>query len=174
MPITPLKFSEVLVLDTTASLDKYLPKFVKDNHAYGIGNVVRGMHFQNPVPQTKLVECECGKAWNVVIDVRSDSPTFGQWDSVILEENDNKKLYIPEGFAHGFYTLGEENYIIIKLTTEHDKGNSITVAWDDGAVGIDWPFLDKDKPPILSPEDVGKPKLSDIPVAQLPKCKTAI
>lgn len=169
MAIIPLKFPEVLVFDTTVSIDARMPEFVKDNHAYGIGNVVRGMHFQNPNPQIKLVECDCGKVWNVVVDVRFGSPTFGQWDAVVLEEDDNKKLYIPAGFAHGFYTLAEENYLIIKLTAEKMEECAQTFAWDDDEVAIDWPFMDKSVPPILSPEDVDHPKLSEISMAMLPK-----
>lgn len=169
MAIIPLKFPEVLVFDTTVSIASRLPEFVKDNHAYGIGNVVRGMHFQQPNPQAKLVECECGQTWNAVVDVRFGSSTFGQWDAVILAEEDNKKLFIPAGFAHGFYTLSEENYLIIKLSAPYDNAGSQTFSWDDAEVAIDWPFLDKTVEPILSPDDRDKPLLSEIAIATLPK-----
>ncbi len=165
MPITPLKFPEVLVIETSASIESRLPVFVKDNHSYGIGNVVRGMHIQPG--QAKLVHCECGSVWNAIVDARPGSTTFGQWDWVELDEGDNKRLYIPVGFAHGFYTKAGENYLIIRQSAEHSPERQVTFAWNDAAIAVEWPFIDKSVPPILSVGDTDKPPLSQIPPALL-------
>ncbi|WP_199624242.1 dTDP-4-dehydrorhamnose 3,5-epimerase [Paenibacillus alkalitolerans] len=143
------------------SLEKadILYQFVQDNQSLSkeVG-VLRGLHYQlNPKAQTKLVRTLTGAIYDVVVDIRKDSPTFGQWIGVILSEWNKRQLLVPKGFAHGFCTIMPNTQVFYKVdeyySPEHDRG----IAWDDPDLGIDWPSTS----PILSDKDQKHPRLKD-------------
>lgn len=133
--------------------------FVQDNHSLSAEvGVLRGLHYQlNPAAQTKLVRVISGEIIDVVVDIRRNSPTYGQWESFVLSGSNKCQLLIPQGFAHGFCTLVPNCEIIYKVdqyySPEHDRG----IAWNDPALGIDWPT----STPILSEKDGKQPILAD-------------
>ncbi|MCU6600467.1 dTDP-4-dehydrorhamnose 3,5-epimerase [Peribacillus frigoritolerans] len=134
-------------------------KFVQDNHSLSKNaGVIRGMHYQvNPKAQTKLIRVLTGAIYDVVIDIRKGSPTYGQWEGFILSEHNKRQLLVPKGFAHGFCTITENVNVVYKVdelySPEHDSG----IAWDDDDLGIDWPISN----PILSDKDSNYPKLKN-------------
>lgn len=113
--------------------------FVQDNHSRSQKGVLRGMHFQNPGAQGKLVRVVNGAVFDVVVDLRRSSPTFGQWTGVELSAGNRRMLWVPEGFAHGFLTLEDGTDFLYKCTTPYSPQGEHTLAWDDPDVGIDWP-----------------------------------
>ena len=123
--------------------------FVQDNHSRSSINVVRGLHFQEKFPQGKLVRVSRGKVFDVAVDVRPNSFTYGQHVSNILSEENFHQMYIPPGFAHGFLTLDKENIVLYSCTNYRNKESETTIAWDDKDLKIKWPI----KKPILSPKD---------------------
>lgn len=127
-------------------------KFVQDNESKSKKGVLRGLHFQTKYTQGKLVRVTKGKVFDVAVDLRKDSPTFGIWEGIILSEENKKQFYIPEGFAHGFLVLSDEaifNYKCTNLyTPQYDSG----LLWNDKEVGIKWPLDDIDKV-LLSEKD---------------------
>lgn len=126
--------------------------FVQDNHSYSLKGVLRGLHYQFlPYPQGKLVRCISGKIFDVVVDIRKKSKTFGQWIGVTLDSVKHHQLWIPEGFAHGFLTLSNEAIVSYKTTQYWMKDYESTIKWDDPDISIDWPNI-KMKP-ILSDKD---------------------
>ena len=138
-------------------------KFVQDNHSRSKKGVLRGLHFQNPRPQGKLVRVVRGAVFDVAVDLRQGSPTFGKWYGVILSDENHRMLYIPEGFAHGFLVLSDEADFFYKCTdfyySEYDAG----ILWDDPDIGINWPFEEYGiKEPILSEKDRKLPRLCEI------------
>jgi dTDP-4-dehydrorhamnose 3,5-epimerase len=134
-------------------------KFIQDNHSLSAEpGVLRGMHYQlNPKAQTKLIRVISGAIYDVIVDIRKDSPTFGQWEGFILSEFNKRQLLVPQGFAHGFCTLVPNTQVIYKVdeyySPEHDRG----IAWNDPALAIDWPVSS----PILSDKDTRHPLLKD-------------
>lgn len=114
--------------------------FVQDNHSRSQKGVLRGLHFQNPAPQGKLVRVVRGAVWDVAVDLRRSSPTFGQWYGVELSGANHRMLWVPEGFAHGFVTLEDDTDFLYKCTAPYAPANEHTLAWDDPAVGIAWPL----------------------------------
>ncbi|RMD47376.1 MAG: dTDP-4-dehydrorhamnose 3,5-epimerase [Aquificota bacterium] len=137
-------------------------EFVQDNHSKSVKGVLRGLHFQkNPYAQGKLVRCIKGEIFDVAVDIRKGSPTFGNWVAQVLTEENKYILWIPEGFAHGFLTLSEEAEVIYKVSgkeysPEHDTG----IRWDDPDIGIKWP-LDEVGKVLLSEKDKNLPFLKD-------------
>ncbi|WP_414714432.1 dTDP-4-dehydrorhamnose 3,5-epimerase [Sphingobium sp.] len=137
--------------------------FVQDNESRSArSGTVRGLHFQSePHAQGKLVRCTAGALFDVAVDIRSGSPTFGQWAGETLTPENGKQLWVPPGFAHGFCSLEPDTVICYKVTgyysAECDKG----LRWDDPAIGIVWP--DAADPETLSPKDRGQPLLADLP-----------
>jgi dTDP-4-dehydrorhamnose 3,5-epimerase len=128
--------------------------FVQDNVSFSIRNVLRGLHFQYPAWQGKLVTCLRGEIFDVAVDLRRDSPTFGRWHGEVLSEQNHRQLYIPQGFAHGFGVLSDEALVSYKCTEYYSPSDEQTLIWNDPAVGIDWPIQD----PMLSDKDAkGKP-----------------
>jgi len=114
--------------------------FVQDNQSLSLGSVVRGLHFQlPPKAQGKLLRVLEGKVWDLVIDLRADSPTFLRWMAVELDDRDNRMFYIPPGFAHGFATLSERTTILYKCTAEYDSTCDTGIRWNDPALNIPWP-----------------------------------
>ncbi|RAR42390.1 dTDP-4-dehydrorhamnose 3,5-epimerase [Paenibacillus sp. MDMC362] len=133
--------------------------FIQDNHSLSSEpSVLRGLHYQlNPKAQTKLIRVLTGAIYDVVVDIRRNSPTFGQWVGVILSEHNKRQLLVPKGFAHGFCTLVPNTQVLYKVdeyySPEHDRG----ILWNDPALGIDWPMSN----PILSDKDQRHPLLKD-------------
>ncbi|MHB1036368.1 MAG: dTDP-4-dehydrorhamnose 3,5-epimerase [Pirellulales bacterium] len=139
--------------------------FVQDNQSFSHRGVLRGLHFQNPNPQGKLVLVLAGEAFDVAVDIRLGSPTFGQWVGVTLSGTNKRQLYIPPGFAHGFAVTGETAIVMYKCTDYYDPRAEGNIAWNDPAIGIKWPLA----APVLSDKDARAPRLADIPAARLPK-----
>jgi dTDP-4-dehydrorhamnose 3,5-epimerase len=154
-------FSEIFRLDTFSKLAAEI-KFVQDNQSLSVrAGTVRGVHFQaRPFVQGKLVRCLGGRLFDVAVDLRVDSPSYGRWISVVLSPEDNKQLWVPPGFGHGFCTLEPNSVIGYRVTSyyspEHDKG----VAWDDPDIGIHWPEIAK--PDTLSAKDRKQPQLAEL------------
>ncbi len=131
--------------------------FVQDNWSRSCRNTLRGLHFQEPRAQGKLVWCTRGTVWDVAVDIRAGSPTFGQWYGLELSDENRKQLWIPGGFAHGFCVLSETADFVYKCTETYAPDCEQSVRWDDPAVGIDWPV----KNPLLSPKDAAAPLVKD-------------
>ncbi|TRT72965.1 MAG: dTDP-4-dehydrorhamnose 3,5-epimerase [Microcystis sp. M_OC_Ca_00000000_S217Cul] len=129
--------------------------FVQDNHSMSLKNVLRGLHYQIPNPQGKLVRVVNGSVFDVAVDARQSSPTFGQWVSCVLSAENKRIFWVPEGFAHGFLVLSERAEFLYKTTNYYYPQYEKTILWNDADLGIDWPL---DTPPILSPKDqAGQP-----------------
>lgn len=126
--------------------------------------VLRGLHYQWPNPQGKLVGVLEGEVYDVAVDVRRGSPTFGQWAAVILSAENRRQFWIPEGFAHGFVTLSERAVFSYLCTREYDAAGDANIRWDDAALAIDWPI----RSPSLSPKDAAAPFLAEVPAERLP------
>ena len=126
-------------------------KWVQENHSRSTQkNIIRGLHFQfPPYAETKLVRCIRGAVLDVFVDLRKDSPTFGQWDSIRLDESNKKMILIPRGFAHGFCTLTEESEVLYKVDNYYAKAYEGGIAWNDPDINIDWPV----DLPMLSEKD---------------------
>ncbi len=117
--------------------------FIQDNHSLSSRGVLRGLHYQLPPhAQGKLVRVVTGSVWDVAVDVRRSSPTFGQWVGVELSETNHTMLYIPPGFAHGFVVHSETAHVVYKCTAEYDKASERGIRWDDLTIAIDWPLTD--------------------------------
>ncbi|QGZ91763.1 dTDP-4-dehydrorhamnose 3,5-epimerase [Microcystis aeruginosa] len=129
--------------------------FVQDNHSMSLKNVLRGLHYQIPNPQGKLVRVVSGSVFDVAVDARQSSPTFGQWVGCVLSAENKRIFWVPEGFAHGFLVLSERAEFLYKTTNYYYPQYEKTILWNDADLGIDWPL---DTPPILSPKDqAGQP-----------------
>jgi dTDP-4-dehydrorhamnose 3,5-epimerase len=132
--------------------------FIQDNHSRSSRGVLRGMHFQRDPGQAKLIRCATGAIFDVAVDIRPDSPTFGKWEGHELSEENHRQLFIPVGFAHGFCVLSETADVIYKLSAYYDPAHEAGFAWDDPAVGIEWPIAD----PQVSERDASAPHLSEL------------
>ncbi len=131
--------------------------FVQDNHSRSVRGVLRGLHFQNPPQaQGKLVRVVRGEIFDVAVDIRPSSPTFGQWVGEILSETNQRMLYIPPGFAHGFLVLSELADVSYKVTAEYAPELDSGIIWNDPTIQIQWPLQG---PPLLSPKDAALPTL---------------
>ena len=134
-------------------------KFVQDNISHSVLGVIRGLHFQkNPKAQAKLVTAIKGEIFDVVVDIRKDSPTYGKWISEILSDKDHKLLYVPEGFAHGFCVLSKEAYVCYKVSNEYSPEHERGIIWNDPKLNIDWPI----SKPIVSGDDNKLPLFENI------------
>ena len=129
--------------------------FVQDNHSSSIKGVLRGLHYQtSPFPQGKLVRCISGKIFDVVVDLRKNSKTFGMWFGVELSSENKKQIWIPEGFAHGFLTISNIAEVLYKTTDYWNKDCEKSIRWDDKTLAINWPLNKLNKEcPILSKKD---------------------
>ncbi len=136
--------------------------FVQDNHSRSQKGVLRGLHFQNPGAQGKLVRVTRGAVFDVAVDLRASSPTFGQWVGVELSAANHRMFWVPEGFAHGFLTLEDDTDFLYKCTAPYAPQSEYTLAWDDPAVGIEWPLGGLD--PVISDKDRVGLALADAPV----------
>ncbi|MBJ9482837.1 dTDP-4-dehydrorhamnose 3,5-epimerase [Acinetobacter baumannii] len=118
-----------------------IPQFVQDNHSLSQKGVLRGLHYQlNPYAQGKLVRVVQGKAWDVAVDIRKSSPTFGQWVGIELTGENHKQFWIPAGFAHGFVALEDNTQFLYKTTNYYNKESEGAIVWNDPSIAIDWPI----------------------------------
>ena len=130
--------------------------FVQDNHSHSTRGTLRGLHAQHRRPQGKLVRAVAGEMFDVAVDIRRGSPTFARWVGFVLSGENFRQLWIPPGFAHGFCVLSERVHVEYKCTEFYDREDEIAIAWNDPAIGIDWPGPD----PILSTKDASARPLS--------------
>jgi dTDP-4-dehydrorhamnose 3,5-epimerase len=114
-------------------------EFVQDNYSRSTRGTLRGLHFQNPHPQGKLVQVFRGEIFDVAVDLRTHSPTFGRWTGVSLTESNHRQLYVPPGFAHGFYVVSDVAEVFYKCTDYYYPEHEQTLLWNDAAVGVEWP-----------------------------------
>ena len=133
-------------------------KFVQDNHVKSVQNILRGLHFQINFPQAKLLRCLKGKVFDVAVDIRKDSSTYGKWVGEILSDENKHQLFIPAGFAHGYYVMSETAEIAYKCSEIYHPEDELGLRWNDPDIAIEWPALD----PILSNKDAMLPFLADI------------
>ncbi|MFT4060238.1 MAG: dTDP-4-dehydrorhamnose 3,5-epimerase [Legionella sp.] len=168
MMITPLKIPEVLLLEPKVFHDErgfflesfnqqqfekavgHSVYFVQDNHSRSSKNVLRGLHYQIQQAQGKLVRAASGAIFDVAVDLRAQSPTFGHWVGEVLSADNFKQLWVPEGFAHGFVVLSETAELLYKTTDYWAQQHERCIVWDDATLNIDWPL---DGSPILSAKD---------------------
>jgi dTDP-4-dehydrorhamnose 3,5-epimerase len=126
--------------------------FVQDNHSRSLQGTLRGLHYQICHPQGKLVRVVWGSVYDVAVDLRKESPTFGKWVGVTLSAKNNLMLWIPPGFAHGFYVVSEWAEVLYKCTEFYDPDFERTIRWDDSDLAISWPLID-DREPLVSGKD---------------------
>jgi dTDP-4-dehydrorhamnose 3,5-epimerase len=175
MKVIQTSIPEVIVLEPTAFMDnrgyfietyqqqKYSKagiskEFLQDNQSYSVKNVLRGLHFQLRHPQAKLVRVTHGAVFDVAVDIRRNSRTFGQWHGEILSAENKRQMYIPENFAHGFCVISDGAEFLYKCTDFYVPGDEAGLLWSDPEIAIQWPI----KQPILSQKDADLPGLSDI------------
>lgn len=172
MKITPTSIPEVLLVEPTVFGDdrgffyesfnqkSWLEAtgldtvFVQDNHSRSVKNVLRGLHYQINRPQGKMVRVIVGKVFDVAVDLRKSSPTYGKWEGVILSAENKKQLWIPEGFAHGFLVLSEVTEFLYKTTDYWYPECERSIVWNDQELAIDWPI---DGEPVMSQKDADAP-----------------
>lgn len=139
--------------------------FVQDNVSRSSRGALRGLHYQHPNGQGKLVQVLEGSVYDVAVDIRTDSPTFNRWYEITLTSESHNQLYIPAGFAHGFYVLSKTALFSYKCTDYYSPATEGGIIWNDPDIGIPWPLLES---PVMSTRDTSYGKLADIPVEQLP------
>jgi dTDP-4-dehydrorhamnose 3,5-epimerase len=137
--------------------------FVQDNVSFSRRGILRGLHFQNPNPQGKLLQVLQGEVFDVAVDVRRGSPTFGKWHGLVLSSENRRQFYIPAGFAHGFLVTSDTALFQYKCTELYSPKDEMAVRWDDPAIGIQWPMND----PLISERDSKALRLQDIPPNRL-------
>jgi len=134
-------------------------KFIQDNMSYSKKNILRGLHFQlNPKAQAKLVSVINGEIFDVAVDIRKNSSTYGKWVGEILSSTNHKSLFIPEGFAHGFCVLSDDAYVMYKTSEYYFPELEKGIMWNDSSIGISWPINE----PILSEKDLNLSLLSNV------------
>lgn len=181
MNVRPLALPEVLLVsprvfrddrghffeswnDERYTLSGMASPWVQDNTSVSKRGVLRGLHFQNPGGQGKLVTVLSGAVFDVAVDIRQGSPRFGQWVGVTLDGEHHEQLFVPPGFAHGFVALSETVVFSYKCTTAYNPATELSIRWDDPEIGIQWP----EEHPSLAPKDATAPFLRDIPRERLP------
>jgi len=177
MKFRPTKIPDVLLIEPTVHGDERgffmevyeenkfaeggIPdKFVQDNYAGSKQGILRGMHYQIYHGQGKLVRAGAGEIYDVAVDVRRNSPTFGQWVGAHLSAENRHQLWVPVGFAHGYYVLSEWAEVSYKVTDIYVPDACRYIAWDDPAIGIDWPLVNG-QTPILSKADTDAPTMAE-------------
>jgi dTDP-4-dehydrorhamnose 3,5-epimerase len=138
--------------------------FVQDNHSHSRRGTLRGLHYQLKHPQSKMVTVMSGEIFDIAVDIRLGSPTFGHWAGFHLSMSNRRQAFIPEGFAHGFYTLSDTADVTYKCSDFYVPGDDFGLLWSDPKIGIEWP----DKNPLLSEKDSKNPELSEISEDNLP------
>jgi dTDP-4-dehydrorhamnose 3,5-epimerase len=142
--------------------------FVQDNHSRSAKNVLRGLHFQLKHAQGKLVRITEGEVFDVAVDIRHGSPTFGKWVGDVLSGENHRQLWVPPGFAHGFCVLSDTADFLYKCTDYYYPEDEGSIIWNDTDLGIEWPLEN----PVLSEKDANAPKLADIAENDLPRYET--
>lgn len=168
MKVTPTAISDVLIIEPKVFGDErgfffesfnkkvfaestgVICEFVQDNHSKSKQGVLRGLHYQIQQPQGKLVQVISGEVFDVVVDIRNSSPTFGQWVSANLSADNKKQIWIPVGFAHGFLVLSDNAELVYKTSAYYSPAFERCIRWDDEVLGINWPLT---KAPMLSEKD---------------------
>jgi dTDP-4-dehydrorhamnose 3,5-epimerase len=150
--------------------DRYAPlglpdRFVQDNISSSSAGVLRGLHYQHPEPQGKLISVLEGSIYDVAVDIRGGSPTFGRWVGVELTAGRGRQVYIPEGFAHGFAVTAGPALVLYQCTSTYNPRFEGSIRWDDPDLGIAWPT----PAPVLSPKDRAAPPLGEVPEGHLPR-----
>lgn len=133
--------------------------FVQDNLSFSRRGILRGLHFQNPNPQGKLLQVLQGEVFDVAVDLRRHSPTFGRWHGVTLSADNKRQFYVPPGFAHGFQVVSETALFSYKCTELYSPKDEMSLRWDDPELGIPWPVAN----PLLSEKDTKAPRLRELP-----------
>ena len=133
-------------------------EFVQHNHSRSSQGTLRGLHFQTEPGQAKLVRCPRGRIFDVAVDLRRDSPTYGQWEGHELDDERHRQLFVPAGCAHGFAVLSDEADVAYLLSSLYDPATESGIAWDDPDVGVEWPVDE----PLLSERDKAAPRLAEI------------
>lgn len=179
MKITETGISEVLLFEPTVHGDErgYFMEtfraaffsergldleFVQDNQSRSTRGTLRGLHFQHQFPQGKLVRVIAGEVFDVAVDLRESSATFGQWVGALLSAKNHNQLWVPPGFAHGFYVLSESADLCYKCTDYYHPEDDHSLIWNDPDVSIDWPLLSSE--PLLSAKDSAAKRLGEIPL----------
>ena len=140
-------------------------QLVQDNHSKSRQGILRGLHYQQEQTQGKLVRVVQGEVYDVAVDVRKGSPTFGKWVGVYLSADNKRQLWVPAGFAHGFYVTSESAEFVYKCTDYYHPESEISIRYDDPEIGISWPLVDG-QPPSLSAKDVEGSSLSEAPALE--------
>lgn len=148
-------------------------RFVQDNHSKSVRSVLRGLHYQIGKPQAKLVRVIVGEVFDVAVDIRRGSPTFGQWFGCVLSAENKQQLFVPEGFAHGFLVLSDSAEFLYKCSDFYAPECERGIAWNDPQIAIEWPLAEKDQP-LLSEKDAKSPLLADVCQHDLPRFKEAV
>ncbi|RTZ98372.1 MAG: dTDP-4-dehydrorhamnose 3,5-epimerase [Deltaproteobacteria bacterium] len=186
MNIIPTELAGVIIIEPdvfgdhrgffleTYQMDRYQnagvhSAFVQDNLSFSVENTLRGLHYQVTRPQAKLVQVVSGEIFDVAVDIRTGSPTFGRWVGVQLSENNHRQLYIPEGFAHGFCVLSRSARFIYKCSDYYAPDDEGGIIWSDPDIGIEWPVAT----PIISEKDAALSPLSRVPKYSLPAFQPA-
>ena len=181
MQVTPQRFPEILLIEPQIFRDRRgyfleifqarrypehgLPaEFVQDNLSHSVKGVLRGLHYQLRFPQGKLIVPLSGEIWDVVVDIRRGSPSFGQWLSVTLTAEPCRQLYVPPGFAHGFAVVSDAATVLYKCTDFYHPEDEYGIIWNDPDLAIPWPTA----APLLSDKDRNYPRLKELPPEQLP------
>jgi len=133
-------------------------EFVQHNHSRSLQGTLRGIHFQTEPGQAKLVRCSRGQVFDVAVDLRRNSPTFGQWEGHLLDDEAHRQLFVPVGFGHGFAVLSEVADVTYLLSSAYDPATESGIAWDDPEVGVKWPLSE----PLLSERDRTAPKFGEV------------
>lgn len=136
-------------------------QFVQDNHSKSGQNILRGLHYQVTKPQGKLVRVTQGEVFDVAVDMRKNSPSFGQWVGVTLSAENKQLLWVPPGFAHGFYVASDAAEVLYKCTRYYTPEDEYAIRWNDAELNIEWPLVDK--PPMLSKKDEMAANFCDAP-----------
>lgn len=132
--------------------------FVQDNVSFSLKGTIRALHYQSSPGQAKIISCVQGKIWDVAVDIRPDSPTFGEWEAFELDDEQHHQLYVPIGFAHGFCVLSETARVHYKVSAPYDPKTERSLRWNDPDINIPWPC----KKPILSPRDQTSPLFKEV------------
>ncbi len=184
MKITPTSLPDILLLEPTVHgdhrgffmetfrqswFDDHAPgvQFVQDNHSRSSQGILRGLHYQLQQPQGKLVRVVAGEIYDVAVDMRADSPTRGQSVGVHLSAENRRQLWVPPGFAHGFYVISESAEMVYKCTDYYAPGDEYSLRWDDPALAIAWPLVPGAGEPVLSDKDRDGLLLQDAPACQV-------
>jgi dTDP-4-dehydrorhamnose 3,5-epimerase len=138
-------------------------EFVQENHSKSSHGILRGLHYQTENTQGKLVRVTSGEVYDVAVDLRKNSPTFGQWVGVFLSAENKRQLWVPEGFAHGFYVVSEQAEFVYKCTDYYNPSAEVSIKWDDPTIDIDWPLVNGVMPSLSEKDEAGM-SFNDAPV----------